>query len=73
MAIILKKSSLCLQNLKKSKIKPKFLIADTIKGKGVKFMEHTEVMKKNKYYNWHAGAPNDKDFSKSSKNSLPKN
>ena len=27
-------------------------------------MEHTEVMKKNKYYNWHAGAPNDKDFQK---------
>ena len=30
----------------KIKNKPKFLIADTIKGKGVKFMEHTEVMKK---------------------------
>ena len=51
----------------KIKNKPKFLIADTIKGKGVKFMEHTEVMKKNKYYNWHAGAPNDKDFSKAQK------
>ena len=30
----------------KIKNKPKFLIADTIKTKGVKFMEHTEVMKK---------------------------
>lgn len=44
--------------------KPKFLIADTIKGKGVNFMEHPEVMKKKKYYSWHAGAPNDRDFFK---------
>jgi transketolase len=44
--------------------KPKFLIADTIKGKGVDFMEHTKVMKANKYYNWHAGAPNESDFQK---------
>ena len=49
---------------KKIRDKPKFLIADTIKGKGVDFMEHPNVMKKNKYYNWHAGAPNDKDFFK---------
>jgi len=44
--------------------KPKFLIADTIKGKGVDFMEHPKVMKTNKYYNWHAGAPNESDFQK---------
>ncbi len=46
----------------KIKNKPKFLIADTIKGKGVDFMEHTNVMKFNKYYNWHAGAPNENNF-----------
>ena len=41
------------------KDKPKFLIADTIKGKGVSFMEHTKVMQFKKYYNWHAGAPSE--------------
>ncbi len=49
---------------KKIRDKPKFLIADTIKGKGVDFMEHTKVMKKQKYYNWHAGAPSDHIFKK---------
>ena len=48
----------------KIKNKPKFLIADTIKGKGVNFMEHTNVMKSNKYYNWHAGAPSEQNFFK---------
>jgi transketolase len=46
----------------KIKNKPKFLIADTIKGKGVSFMEHPKVMKKSSLYNWHAGAPGDIDF-----------
>jgi transketolase len=44
------------------KNKPKILIADTIKGKGIKDIEHTNVMKNNKRYEWHAGAPNDKDY-----------
>ena len=48
----------------KIKNKPKFLIADTVKGKGVNFMEHTKVMKSNKYYNWHAGAPSEYNFQK---------
>ena len=52
-------------NFKKiDKIFAKFLIADTIKGKGVNFMEHTNVMKSNKYYNWHAGAPSEQNFFK---------
>ena len=38
------------------------MIADTIKGKGISFMEHTKIMKKQKIYKWHAGAPNDKIF-----------
>ena len=53
-----------LQNLKKNKFKPKLLIANTIKGKGVNFMEHTYVMKNRKLYNWHAGAPDDISFQK---------
>ena len=50
------------KKFKKIKNKPKFLIADTVKGKGVNFMEHTQVFKRQKFYNWHAGAPNDIDF-----------
>jgi transketolase len=41
------------------KNKPKLLIADTIKGKGIDSIEHPKVMKKNKFYNWHSGAPSD--------------
>ena len=42
--------------------KPKIIIADTIKGKGINKIEHVNVMKKRKSYNWHAGAPSDADF-----------
>ena len=51
-----------LKKLIKIKNKPKIIIADTIKGKGIKKMEHPNVMKKNKRYNWHAGAPDDQNF-----------
>jgi transketolase len=54
------------------KNKPKLLIADTIKGKGISFMEHTKVMKKKKIYSWHAGAPNDEDFFKAQKELIQK-
>lgn len=43
--------------------KPKFIIADTIKGKGVSFMEHPNALKVGKgLYPWHAGAPDDESF-----------
>jgi transketolase len=43
--------------------KPKALIADTIKGKGISFMEHPQALKDGKgYYKWHAGAPDDQSF-----------
>jgi transketolase len=42
---------------------PKFIIADTIKGKGVSFMEHPAAIKAaNGLYPWHAGAPDDDSF-----------
>jgi len=45
--------------------KPKFIIADTIKGKGVSFMEHPNALKAgNGLYPWHAGAPDDDSFQK---------
>lgn len=43
--------------------KPKVLIADTIKGRGVSFMEHPAALKAGGgYYRWHAGAPDDEWF-----------
>jgi transketolase len=43
--------------------KPKFIIADTIKGKGVSFMEHPYALKEWKgLYPWHAGAPDDDSY-----------
>jgi transketolase len=43
--------------------KPKVVIADTIKGKGVSFMEGPIALRDGKgLYKWHAGAPNDDTF-----------
>lgn len=43
--------------------KPKVLIADTIKGKGVSFMEGPAALKAgNGLYPWHSGAPDDEAF-----------
>lgn len=49
---------------KKVKGQPKFIIADTVKGKGVSFMEKPEVETASgkTYYKWHSGAPNDENF-----------
>ncbi len=49
--------------LKKITDKPKVLIADTVKGKGISFMESpTEVPDEKFLYKWHAGAPDDDTF-----------
>ena len=43
--------------------RPKILIADTIKGRGVSFMEHPAALKAGHgLYRWHAGAPDDESF-----------
>ncbi|MBX7234835.1 MAG: hypothetical protein K1X65_10650 [Caldilineales bacterium] len=43
--------------------RPTALIADTIKGRGVSFMEHPRALKDaGGYYRWHAGAPDDASF-----------
>lgn len=43
--------------------KPKALIADTVKGKGVSFMEGPRALKDgNGLYRWHSGAPDDDTF-----------
>ena len=43
--------------------RPKAVIADTIKGRGVSFMEHPRALGEGGgYYRWHAGAPPDDAF-----------
>lgn len=43
--------------------KPKILMADTIKGKGVSFMEGPQALKDgNGLYRWHSGAPDDDSY-----------
>ena len=39
--------------------RPKILIADTVKGRGVSFMEHTAMEKQDELYRFHSGAPDD--------------
>ena len=51
------------QKLGQAPDKPKVLIADTIKGKGVSFMEGPTALRDCKgLYKWHAGAPDDDSF-----------
>ncbi len=43
--------------------RPKVLVADTLKGRGVSFMEHPQALKEGGgYYRWHAGAPDDASY-----------
>jgi transketolase len=50
-------------NLKSIIDKPKVLIADTVKGKGISFMEGPAELPDEKFlYQWHAGAPDDDSF-----------
>ncbi len=52
-----------IDSFERVKDKPKVLIADTIKGKGVSFMEGPAALERgNGLYQWHSGAPNDDDF-----------
>lgn len=44
--------------------KPKVIIADTIKGKGVSFMEHTSIDSDVEFYKFHSGAPMDDAYVK---------
>lgn len=53
-------------DLKKVIDKPKMIIADTIKGRGVSFMEKplTETFQGKTLYKWHSGAPDDDSYLK---------
>lgn len=60
---VLKKTFAELKNMNN---KPKMIIADTIKGKGVSFMEKPEMETASgkTYYKWHSGAPDDDSYLK---------
>jgi transketolase len=52
-----------LAEFRKIEDRPKILIADTIKGRGVSFMEHPRALENHQgLYPWHAGAPADAAF-----------
>lgn len=44
--------------------KPKLIIADTIKGRGISFMEKpdSKIVHGKQYYQWHSGAPDNENF-----------
>ena len=44
--------------------RPKIIIADTVKGKGVSFMEHTSIDSDVELYKFHSGAPNGENYTK---------
>jgi len=49
---------------------PKVIIADTIKGKGVSFMEHSSIDSDLEYYKFHSGAPNEENYIKAAQELL---
>ncbi len=53
-----------LRQLESAVDRPKVIIADTIKGKGVSFMEHTSMGEDDKLYRFHSGAPDDASYAK---------
>ncbi|GHD50020.1 hypothetical protein GCM10017083_23190 [Thalassobaculum fulvum] len=42
--------------------RPSIVLADTVKGKGVSFMEHTAMAADQLYYRYHSGAPSADDY-----------
>ncbi len=56
-----------LKGMNRVKDRPKCIIADTVKGRGVSFMEHTALEPagtNNKFYAFHSGAPSPEDYRK---------
>ena len=53
-----------LARLKAVTDQPKVVIADTVKGKGVSFMEHTALGPGDELYRFHSGAPDDGSYVK---------
>ncbi len=43
---------------------PKVIVCDTVKGRGVSFMEHTAMTDADRFYRFHSGAPDDDTYSR---------
>jgi transketolase len=54
----------CLNRVRPITNQPKVIIADTIKGKGVSFMEYTAMLPGDRYYRFHSGAPDDATYAR---------
>jgi transketolase len=44
--------------------RPKVLVADTVKGAGVSFMQHTSMTVTDRFYRFHSGAPDDDSYAR---------
>jgi transketolase len=53
-----------LRRLGKITARPKVIICDTVKGRGVSFMEHTAMTEDDRFYRFHSGAPDDDSYSR---------
>ena len=53
-----------LKRFRKITDRPKILIADTIKGAGVSFMQHTAMTPEERFYRFHSGAPDDDAYAR---------
>ncbi|MEQ8813858.1 MAG: transketolase C-terminal domain-containing protein [Thalassobaculum sp.] len=51
-----------LANARAETARPSVIVADTVKGKGVSFMEHTAMADDQLYYPYHSGAPSADDY-----------
>ncbi len=64
-------SSASSSELRRPRDVPAIVIADTIKGRGVSFMEHPRALADGRgLYRWHAGAPDDESFARASEELL---
>ena len=45
---------------------PRVIICDTVKGRGVSFMEHTAIAEGDRWYRFHSGAPTRSDYQRAS-------
>ena len=61
-----------LAGVKDAPAQPKIIIADTLKGAGVSFMEHTAMQPEDERYMFHSGAPSDDGYASASTELLEK-
>ncbi|MDA9023539.1 transketolase [Gammaproteobacteria bacterium] len=61
-----------LDDAKKAKGQPSIIISDTVKGKGVSFMEHTSIDSDVELYKFHSGAPSSDAYSRAAQELIEK-